>query len=329
MRASRWSTLAVVACLSSGVALAQVPEGGLAAASAAYERGEFAKAIELAKAATAKNPNDGEAYLLLTKAYLQTDQRDAAVSSGEKAVASNPKNSEYHDWLGQAYGEKAAHASMLSAYPLARKTQKEFETAVELDEHNYEAAQNLVEYDCSAPSIVGGGEDKAAPVIQKLMSMDASQGHYAQGNCKSKKNDAATASAEFRKALQSQPKSAMLIFNIADYFMGQKDGNGVGEAVKAGQAVAPGDARLLFYRGVAAALRNDGLSGGEKDLKEYLQRAPHNPDYPPMYAAHAFLGLIYEHENNAAGAKNEYQAALQLNSKSKIAQEGLARVGGK
>jgi len=81
-------------------------------------------------------------------------------------VAINPQSSVYHQWLGEAYGQKAAHASMLSAYPLARKTQKEFETAVQLDEHNFDAAQDLVEYDCTAPSIVGGGEDKAQPLIR-------------------------------------------------------------------------------------------------------------------------------------------------------------------
>ena len=68
---------------------------------------------------------------------------------------------------------------MLSAYSWARKTQKEFETAVQLNERNFDAAQDLIEYDCTAPSMVGGGEDKAQPLIQKLMSLDAAEGHFA------------------------------------------------------------------------------------------------------------------------------------------------------
>ena len=121
--------------------------------------------------------------------YLETEQDDAAVKSAEKAVAIDPNKSEYHDWLGQAYGEKASHASMFSAYSWARKTQKEFEAAVKLDEKNFDAAQHLIDYDCSAPSMVGGGEDKAQPLIQKLTSLDPAQGHYAQGNCRLKKKD--------------------------------------------------------------------------------------------------------------------------------------------
>src|SRR6516162_11880854 len=156
----------------------------LDAAKHAYEKGDYTKAIELLKPAAEKEQGNGEIHLLLTKCYLETKQWDAAVSSAEKAVASSPKNSIYHQWLGDAYGQKASHASMLSAYPLARKTQKEFETAVQLDEHNFDAAQDLVEYDCTAPSIVGGGEDKAQPLIQKLMSMDAAEGHYGAAVCK-------------------------------------------------------------------------------------------------------------------------------------------------
>ena len=150
----------------------------------AFERASTARSCPFLEPAAAKDPNNGDIQLLLTKSYLETNQTDAAVKSAEKAVAINPNNSEYHDWLGQAYGEKASHASMFSAYPLARKTQKEFETAVKLDERNFDATQHLIDYDCSAPSIVGGGDDKAQPLIQKLLTMDAAQGHYAQGNCR-------------------------------------------------------------------------------------------------------------------------------------------------
>src|SRR5450432_1141142 len=166
-------------------------ETPLAAAKQAFEKGEYSKVVTILEPAAAKDSGNGDIQLLLTKAYLQTNQSEAAIKSAEKAVAINPNNSEYHDWLGQAYGDKASHASIFSAYPLARKTQKEFETAVKLDEHNFDAAQNLVEYDCTAPSIVGGGEDKAQPIIQKLLSLDAAQGHYAEGNCRLQKKDLA------------------------------------------------------------------------------------------------------------------------------------------
>ena len=119
-------------------------DGTLDSAKAAFEKGDYGKAVEILQGTASKSANNGEAYLWLVKSYLELKQYDNAVNAGEKAVAADPKNSVYHQWLGEAYGAKADHASMLSAYPLARKTQKEFETAVQLDSHNYDAAQDLV-----------------------------------------------------------------------------------------------------------------------------------------------------------------------------------------
>ena len=180
MRAYRLLVIAMIWLVAGSVFAAMPQTAPFDTAKQAFEKGDYAKAIELLKAAESKDPQNGDIQLLLTKSYLELDQYDAAVSSGEKAVAINPKNSEYHQWLGEAYGEKADHASMFSAYPLARKTQKEFETAVQLDEKNFDAAQDLMEYDCTAPGVVGGGEDKAQPMIQKLMTLDPAQGHYAR-----------------------------------------------------------------------------------------------------------------------------------------------------
>jgi tetratricopeptide (TPR) repeat protein len=206
MRAYRLFTIALI--WSSVVSLiSAMPQiAPLDTAKQAFEQGEYAKAIELLKADESKDPQNGDVQLLLTKSYLALNQYDAAVSSGEKAVAINPKNSEYHQWLGEAYGAKADHVSMFSAYPLARKTQKAFETAVQLDEKNFDAAQDLVEYDCTAPGVVGGGEDKAQPIIQKLMTLDPAQGHYAAGNCRAAKKRLCDRGRRFLQGSREQAK---------------------------------------------------------------------------------------------------------------------------
>jgi tetratricopeptide (TPR) repeat protein len=296
-------------------------------AKQAFEQGEYAKAIELLKTAESKDPQNGDVQLLLTKCYLALDQYDAAVSSGEKAVAINAKNSEYHQWLGEAYGGKANHVSMFSAYPLARKTQKEFEAAVQLDEKNFDAAQDLVEYDCTAPGVVGGGEDKAQPIIQKLMTLDPAQGHYAAGNCRAPKKDYATADADFAKALESKPKSAELIYNIGDYFSQRRQANKLITVADVGEAVAPADPRAKFYRAQAFILNGENLPDAEKLLREYLRVAPPKSNYPKPWQVHYWLGQMFEKQKNVPAARSEYQAALKLNSKYKLAQEALQKLG--
>jgi tetratricopeptide (TPR) repeat protein len=296
-------------------------------AKVAFEKGEYTQAIDILKSASGSEPNNGDVYVLLARSYLELNQYDAAVNSAEKAVAINPKNSEYHRWLGEAYGAKADHASMLSAYSLARKTQKEFDAAVQLDEHNFDAQQDLIEYDCAAPGVVGGGEDKAQPLIQKLMSLDAAEGHYAAGNCRAQKKNYEAADAEFSKALESKPKTAKRIYDIGDYFLQRKNPAKLVVVANAGEELAPHDPRGKFYRGVALILESEKPVEAESLLRDYLQLAPMNSEYPRPWAVHYWLGKLFESQNNPAGARGEYQAALKLNGKYKPAQEALKQLG--
>jgi tetratricopeptide (TPR) repeat protein len=327
MRAYRLLVIAVIWSVAVFV-LATTPQTApLETAKQAFEKGDYGKAVELLKAAESEDPQNGDVQLLLTKSYLELDQYDAAVSSGEKAVAINPKNSEYHQWLGEAYGAKADHVSMFSAYPLARKTQKEFDTAMQLDEKNFDAAQDLVEYDCTAPGVVGGGEDKAQPIIQKLMTLDPAQGHYAAGNCRAAKKDYVTADAEFTKALESKPKSAGLIYNIGDYFSQHRQADKLIMVADLGEAAAPADPRPKFYRAQAFILKGENLPDAEKLLREYLRVASVRSNYPKPWQAHYWLGQLFEKQKNVAAARSEYEAALKLNAKYKAAQEALKNLG--
>jgi TolA-binding protein len=229
--------------------------------------------------------------------------------------------------LGEAYGAKADHASMLSAYPLARKTQKEFEIAVELDDKNFDAAQDLVEYDCSAPGMVGGGEDKAQPIIQKLMTLDAAQGHYAAGNCKAAKKDYAAADAEFTKVLESKPKSVDLIYNIGDYYRQRGQADKLALVAELGEAAEPGDPRGKYNRAVSLVLQGENLPEAEKLLRDYLRAAPGGPGIPQPWKAHYWLGQLFEKQKNVVAARSEYQAAVKLNAKYKQAQDALKKLG--
>src|SRR5882762_5508121 len=141
--------LTILLLASAAMAAASIKQDAdLEAGRRAYEASDYAKAIQALQAAAAKDPQNGDAHLLLAKSYLEMEERDAAVKSAERAVAIDPQNSKYHEWLGRAYGEKADHAGWFSAVSLAKKTGKEFEAAVQLDEKNLSARQVLIEFDC-------------------------------------------------------------------------------------------------------------------------------------------------------------------------------------
>src|SRR5208282_3360182 len=221
---------------------------GLEAGRRAYESSDYSKAVLELQTAAANEAQNGEIQLLLTKTYLELQERDAAITSAQRAVAIDPKSSVYHEWLGRAYGEKADHTSMFSALGLARKTHREFEVAVELDERNFAARQALIEFDCAAPGMVGGGEEKAKPDIEKLKTMDASEWHYALGNCRRQKKDFADADAEFKLALESHPKNPDLIYDVGDFAVKRNQAERLLEVAELGAKVAPADPRGKFCR---------------------------------------------------------------------------------
>lgn len=326
--ATRQVLVAGALCCAWAISLpaTEPQESSVEAARQAYEASDYAKAAGLLLAAVAKNGQDAQIQFLLAKTYYQSENYDAAVSSAEKAVALDPQNSSYHELLGKAYGEKADRSSFVHGLPLARKTVREFETAVKLDGRNFSARQALIEFYCAAPGIAGGGEDKAHPEIAKLVEMDASEGHYAAGNCRRQKKDFASADAEFTKALGSHPTSAELIYDIGDYAVKRIQPDRLLTVADAGERAAPGDPRGKFYRAVGLIVRNDRSEQPGRLLREYLQEAPLRNGYPRPWTAHEWLGRFHEERGDMQAAIGEYEAALKLQPKDKMASEALKRL---
>jgi len=176
--------------------------------------------------------------------------------------------------------------------------------------------------------MVGGGEDKAQPLIHKLMELDAAEGHFGAGVCKAVKKDLGGADVEYSKALEIKPKTPDRLYDIGDYFIQRGQGDKLLEVAAAGEALAPEDPRGKFYRAAGWILRAEKYPDAEKLLREYLQVAPLRSTYPAPWDAHYWIGRARAAQKDVAGAKSEYQAALKLNPKYKKAQDALKQLGG-
>jgi tetratricopeptide (TPR) repeat protein len=299
---------------------------GFEAGRQAYEASDYPKAAELLLLAATSEPRNAEIQLLLTKTHLELQQFDAAIKSGERSVTLEPKNSAYHEWLGRAYGERADHSSFMSALGFARKARKEFQEAVDLDERNFAARQALVEFDCAAPSVAGGGEDKAQPEIARTAALDAAEGHYAAGNCRRQKKDFAVADLEFNKALEGRLSSADRVFDIADYAARRGEAAMVLAVTDAGAKLAKDDPRRTFYLAVGEILTRRDTAEAQQQLRDYLKKAPVRNGYPRPTMAHYWLGQSFENQGDAGAARGEYETALKLEPKNKMAQEALKKL---
>ena len=113
---------------------------------------------------------ESESDILLEQGIALYDKEDynQAKNIFEKLIKVSPNNSNYHLWLGRSYGRIAENANWLKAISMAKKTRKAFEKAVELDETNIDALEDLMQYYLEAPGFLGGSKKKASVIHERL-----------------------------------------------------------------------------------------------------------------------------------------------------------------
>ena len=111
---------------------------------------------------------DSDEKFQLGKEQYAAGKYDAAIKAFTDALRLAPDISSYHHWLGKSYGQMAEHAGIFTAYKLSQKTRQELERAVELDNSNIAALSDLMEYYQRAPVFLGGGQEKADKISNRL-----------------------------------------------------------------------------------------------------------------------------------------------------------------
>jgi tetratricopeptide (TPR) repeat protein len=241
-------------------------------------------------------------------------------------VTLEPNLSEYHDWLGKAYGRKAEEVNRFSAFSsisLARKAHREFEAAVRLDAGNLEAQRDLIRYLLNAPGIVGGSWGAAEQRVHALAALDPVEGALAQAELYASHKKFDEASQEYQKILEMMPSRIGVYFEIAEYYCDRGDGTDMSDAVEKGAMLAPSDHRLDYYRGIALILADQDDADAEKDLRHYLETVPDNANVPSHSIGHEWLGRLYQREGQLDRAAQEYQAAMISDPRNKQASEAL------
>ena len=274
---------------------------------------------------TLSNRNDAASLNLLSRAYYAIEQWDNAVKNGEKAVGLSPDNAMYHLWLGREYGEKAAAANPLSAASLARKTKAEFEQAVKLNPANVQAHADLAEYYTDAPSIMGGGLDKARDQANQVAKYDQATSHWILALIAEKDKRYSDAEKELQEAITVAKTPSQYWMNLASFYQRRSQADDMEKAIT--QALAqPGKSAEVYYN-AASELFHSGknLAAAVQYLKQYLASNAMVED-APAFRAHYLLGQIYEKMGNKSDAVGEYKASLALASGFAPASKALGRL---
>ena len=285
--------------------------------------GRADEAVQTLERQIDRDPNDAESYNLLCRAYFMMEEWDRGIPACERATKLDPQNSLYHLWLGRIYGEKASRVGFLSAAGLAKKVRASFERAVQLDPKNWEARVDLAEFYLQAPSIVGGGQDKARAQAEALFSLNPAMAHWILARVAGRNKDAAGAELEYKAAIAASHGAAQHWLHLAQFLAHADRLFEMDQALRT-MASSPLDRPDALMDGGSLLLH---LGRDYPEAIRLLRRYLESPaEEGPAFKAHDFLGQVLEKQGDRRAAAEQYRAALALFHGYRRAQEDLKRV---
>jgi tetratricopeptide (TPR) repeat protein len=286
---SRKLTVALCAVpLWAGLALGQsVPAGNLTKAENLYKHTDFASSLALLD----RHSSDGATTFLIGRDLFMMGEFKKSVEFLQKAAEIEPRNSEYMDWLGRAYGKRAETSNPLFAPGLASKARQAFEKAVELDSKNQDALGDLFDFYLEAPGFLGGGMDKALGVAGKTTSIDPAEGYFEQAKVAQKRKEFDLAEDHFHRAIAMGPKQVGHLIALARFLAMQGRIRESDAVFAEAQTVNPNAARVWFARADVLISQKRNLDEAKTLLEKYMS-ASISVDDPPKDEARRLLKQV-------------------------------------
>ena len=241
------------------------------------------------------------------RALVRTGEIDRAVAVADRLVERLRSDADAWWWAGRAYGMKALRASLLAKPKWAGRTREAFERAVALDGTHLDARLDLMGYYLAAPSMLGGGTDKAAQQAEAIGRIDPAMGKFAQARLASADDQSARAGALLEEALLLDPDALRVRSALAQRAQAAEDWATVRALWNAQLARGAHEASAHYQLGRAAAVSGEQLEEGLQSMDRFIA-AGEVPEDLTLAAAHWRRGQILA----ALGRTDEARAALQL-----------------
>jgi Tfp pilus assembly protein PilF len=209
----------------------------------------------------------------------------------EKAIALEPKSSDYYLWLGRTYGRRAETSSFLTAPSHASKARQNFERAVQLDSKNSEALGDLFEFYLQAPGFLGGGHDRAEALIEKIAAIDPAERHFAQARLAEERKDWGQAETQFRRAAELAPTQIGRLIDLAKFFAKRGKRDESEAAFARAMKISPESPKLMIERAETYVETGQNLAEARRLLERYL-KAKLTPDDRPKDEARKLLEKV-------------------------------------
>ena len=272
------------------------------------------KALASAETLAKTEPKNAEAWVLLTRARLQSGKTESAIKAGEAAVALAPKNAQTHYWLGNAYGTRIGQVGMMSKMSLAPKLRDAFEATVRFDPNNIEARAALVEFYLQAPGFMGGSKDKAWAQASEIAKRDEPRGHVVRAQIYMFEKNYPAALKSYEAAHAAKPDNDNIRMGLGVAYQEAQRWNDAYRHFRAWVAQDAKAAGAWYQIGRTSAVSGLQLEEGIMALQKYLV-LPKTQNDPPNKNAYHRLGQLYAKLGRKAEAKTAFTSALKLDPK--------------
>lgn len=270
-----------VACLAA-LAWCAIPllAQSLTKAEDLYKRTEYEASLNLLD----KKSSDLAIQFLVARDYFMLGDFKKATECLQSLTTAEPGNSEYMDWMGRAYGERAASSNPLAALGFASKARQAFERSVELNPKNTDALSDLFDYYLEAPGFLGGGYDKALAVAQKISAIDPPEGYFAKAKLDQKRKELQTAERHLRQSVAADPRQVGHMIALARLLANEGRTRESDAVFLEAERVDPNAAGVWFAQADVLIKQNRNLEEARDLLQKYM-RAPVTVDDPPKEQA--------------------------------------------
>lgn len=139
-----------------------------------------------------------------------------------QSVEIEPNSSDEYYWLGRVYGDLAQHANVFKQASYASNVHKYFQLSINANPKNIMAHRGLFTFYIMAPSIVGGGLDKAEKTLGDLRALSPVDADIKQLDLLAKQDDEAKRLAHAKFLVVTYPQTAEALFSAAHTFRNLK-----------------------------------------------------------------------------------------------------------
>ncbi len=273
------------ACISLAVLSASLLRASdLYKAEDRYQHTDFESSLALLD----KHSSDAAINFLIARNYYMLGDFKKSVEYLQQAIAQQPGNADYLDWLGRAYGKRAETSNPLLAPGLASKAREAFERAVEIDPKNPDALSDLFDYYLEAPGFLGGGHDKALAIAEKTAKFDPAQGYFEKAKLAQKRKEFQSAEDHLREAVNVAPHQVGHLLALGRLLANQGRNKESDAVFLEAQTKHPNAPQVLFAWASVLVKQKRDLGQAKTMLEKYMQ-ASLTPDDPPKNEARRLL----------------------------------------